>query len=284
MQTLDTIRDLRSVLSAWRGRGERVAFVPTLGNLHAGHLRLFHDAQHLAQCVVVSIFVNPLQFDRQEDFRDYPRTLEEDARALAEMGIDLLFAPAVEEVYPQGMVASVFVEVPGLSDILCGADRPGHFRGVATVVTKLFNIVQPDVALFGEKDYQQLQVIRRLVADLFLPVEIVAVPTMREPDGLAMSSRNNYLNQHERRRAPNLHQALHAAAARIERGETDLATIEAGGMEMLRQAGFRPEYFSARRAQDLRPPGPDDTDLVLLTAAWLGKARLIDNVRATLKL
>lgn len=285
MRTQTTIAEVRRTLSGWRARGQRIAFVPTLGNLHAGHLCLFEQASSVAGRVVASIFVNPLQFGENEDFLGYPRTLGEDNQKLKKSGVDLLFAPVVTEIYPQGSGSTTYVEVPAFSDILCGAFRPGHFRGVATVVNKLFNIVQPDVALFGEKDYQQLQVIRRMVADLRMPIEIVDVATVREADGLAMSSRNAYLGTNERRRAPNLYQALCAARERIQEGGRNFTAIEADGLETLRQGGFRPDYFSVRRAEDLAPAGADDADLdlVILAAAWLGTARLIDNVRLELR-
>ncbi|MCL4316596.1 MAG: pantoate--beta-alanine ligase, partial [Gammaproteobacteria bacterium] len=210
----------------------------------------------------------------------YPRTFEEDNRILEENSTDILLFPDVTEIYPQSMEATTKVEVPGLSDILCGAHRPGHFRGVATVVNKLFNIVQPDLALFGEKDYQQLLVIRRMVSDLALPIEIIGLPTVREADGLAMSSRNQYLSPAERARAPLLYQTLSRAKNRIESGTRDYPSLENDALLSLQQAGFRPDYFSVRRAHDLSPAAPSDTDLVILAAAWLGRARLIDNVRA----
>ena len=256
--------------------------MPTLGNLHEGHLRLITEAKNCAQRVVVSIFINPLQFDDPKDFSAYPSTFEEDRSKLAKNGVDVVFSPEVTEMYPQGMQHHTTVTVPDLSDMLCGAHRPGHFRGVATVVHKLFNIVQPDVALFGEKDYQQLLVIRRMVADLALPLEIVAVPTVREPDGLALSSRNSYLSADERQRAPRLYQVLQQVKARLEQGVGDFPALENDALLALQQGGLRPEYVSVRRALDLAPPGPVDTDLIILAAARLGKARLIDNLRATL--
>lgn len=279
MLTCTTLGTVRNAVAAWRAQGQRVALVPTLGNLHAGHLRLVTQAQALAERVVVSIFVNPLQFGADEDFLNYPRTLTEDSNKLAEISPDILFTPGPEQMYPQGSAASAYVEVPGLSDTLCGAYRPGHFRGVATVVAKLFNIVQPDVALFGEKDYQQLLVVRRMTAELNFPVDILGVPTVRESDGLALSSRNAYLSGAERARAPLLYQTLSQAAQRVRQGGTDLAAAEAAGMQALQHAGFRVDYFSVRRAEDLAPPAAHDRELIILAAAWLGKARLIDNVR-----
>ncbi len=279
MRVIKTTASLRAELATRRARSERVAFVPTMGNLHAGHLSLVKEAKQRAPCVVVSIFVNPLQFTGGEDYASYPSTFEEDSGILEENNTDILFFPDMAEIYPQGMEAMTKVEVPELSDILCGASRPGHFRGVATVVNKLFDMVQPDLALFGEKDYQQLLIIRRMVRDLALPIEVIGLPTVREADGLAMSSRNQYLTPDERRRAPRLYQALLHAKARIEQGTRDFHAIGNDALFGLQQGGFRPDYFSVRRAQDLAPAAPGDTDLVLLAAARLGKARLIDNVR-----
>lgn len=281
MRIVKAIAPLRAEL-AWRARGERIAFVPTLGNLHTGHLSLVKEAKRRAPCVVVSIFVNPLQFAGGEDYSSYPRTFKEDSSILEQNNTDILFFPDIGEIYPQGMEAATKVEVPGLSDILCGAYRPGHFRGVATVVNTLFNIVQPDLALFGEKDYQQLLIIRRMVADLALPIEIIGLPTVRETGGLAMSSRNQYLTPAERARAPLLFQTLARAKNRIESGSRDYPAIENDALLSLQQGGFRPDYFSVRRAQDLAPAAPGDMDLVILAAARLGQARLIDNVRLTL--
>lgn len=274
-------KELRRQIAAWRKRGERIAFVPTMGNLHAGHLSLVTAAHLHAERVVVSIFVNPLQFGPNEDLDDYPRTLEADRQALAQVSCDLLFVPSAQTLYPRGLAAQTRVEVPGLSDILCGASRPGHFVGVATVVCKLFNLVQPDVALFGEKDFQQLLIIRRMVEDLAIPVTIIGMPTVREPDGLAMSSRNSYLTPEERARAPLLYRVLNEVAEALRSGQP-LAEAERSGVESLKAAGFRPDYLSVRRAKDLAPPGLKDRDLVILAAAYLGRARLIDNLRVRL--
>lgn len=282
MQTVQTIAEVRARIALWRSQGQRIAFVPTMGNLHAGHMSLAQRAGQLADHVVASVFVNPMQFGASEDLASYPRTLTEDAAKLAENRVDLLFIPDASEIYPRGVEGVTRVEVPGLSDILCGAYRPGHFAGVATVVNMLFNIVQPDMALFGEKDYQQLLVIRRMVADLCLPVQVLGVPTVREPDGLAMSSRNGYLSAEERARAPHLYRALGRARDRISGGETDYAAVEAEGAQALSGAGFRVDYFSVRRAEDLVPASPEDRSLVILAAAWLGKARLIDNLAVEL--
>lgn len=278
MQTVTTIAEVRDHVAAWRAGGARVAFVPTMGNLHAGHIHLVTEARKQADKVVASIFVNPLQFGVNEDFAAYPRTLAPDQDKLSAAGCDLLFAPAEHEMYPHGRDGVTFVEVPGLSDILCGAHRPGHFRGVATVVSKLFHIVRPDVALFGEKDYQQLLVIRRLVRDLDMGVEIIGVPTVREADGLAMSSRNSYLQEGERRLATEIYATLQALAGRLQRGARDYATLEAEATARLVQSGFRPEYVSVRRAADLGPPQPCEPQLAVLAAARLGTTRLIDNL------
>ena len=272
--------ELRAIVSAWRLAGERIAFVPTMGNLHAGHGSLVGRATELADRVIVSVFVNPLQFGPNEDFAAYPRTPGEDRRVLESLDVDLLFAPEVADIYPRGQESTARVHVPVLEDILCGAFRPGHFMGVATVVTKLLNIVQPDVAVFGEKDYQQLLIIRRAALDLCMPVEIVGVPTTREPDGLAMSSRNRYLSAEQRAAAPAIYAQLERARAAIEAGATDLAAIAQSGSEALQRAGFRPDYFEIRDAATLEEPGAQSRELVVLTAARLGRARHIDNERA----
>lgn len=282
MQTVTTIADLRERLHRWRVAGETIAFVPTMGNLHAGHVRLVETARQHADRVVVSIFVNPSQFGPGEDFAAYPRTPDEDAARLREGGADLLYRPEVAAMYPEDPAAMSFVEVPGLSGDLCGTFRPGHFRGVATVVLKLFNQVQPDIALFGEKDYQQLTIIRRMVRDLDLPVRILGVPTVREDSGLAMSSRNAYLSAAERSRAALLHAELVRAAAGLRRRQRDVPAIAAEHAATLAAAGFLVDYFAIRRQQDLAPPTPEDTELVILAAARLGRARLIDNLMVSL--
>lgn len=275
------IRPLQRQREQWRGSGERVALVPTMGHLHAGHLRLIELARALADRVVVTIFVNPLQFNDESDLASYPRSERRDAELLERVGVDALFLPSDKVIYPRGVASSCYVELPGLSEILCGAHRPGHFRGVATVVCKLFNIVRPETAVFGEKDYQQLLIIRRLVEDLNMATEVVGVPTVREEDGLAMSSRNAYLSPEERARAPHLSRVLRRVAALIRAGGRDFARYEEDAMAELGAAGFRPEYFTLRRATDLQPPAPGselDQPLLLLAAAWLGSARLIDNL------
>ncbi len=278
MLTEHTVAELRQRIKRWRDIHQRVALVPTMGNLHAGHLALVKRARELAERVVVSIFVNPMQFGPKEDFGAYPRTPEADRLQLAVNGVDLLFVPEVDEVYPGGMQDLSRVEVPALSGTLDGASRPGHFTGVATVVTKLFNMVQPDVAIFGEKDYQQLLVIRRMTADLCMPVEIVGHPTVREPDGLAMSSRNQYLTKSERGQAPLLNYVLRETVLALRAGERDFAALQQQAMQRLDQGGFRADYVEIRQAESLMAPGAGDTRFVVLGAAQLGKARLIDNV------
>ncbi len=279
MQTIPRIDDLRALVREWRMRGESIAFVPTMGNLHAGHASLVGAAHLHGRRVVASVFVNPLQFGPNEDFAAYPRTPDEDAALLEGLGVDVLFLPTVDEMYPQGTAGSTIVDVPELSGILCGAYRPGHFQGVATVVIKLLNLVQPDVAIFGEKDYQQLTIIRRSVEDLCLPVRVVGAPTVRADDGLALSSRNRYLNPEERAIAPEVYRALDRARRRLESGDTDIAGIEREGIASLGAAGFRPDYFEVRMADTLARAHGRSVDVVVLTAARLGRARLIDNVR-----
>ncbi|MBT3047404.1 MAG: pantoate--beta-alanine ligase [Candidatus Thiodiazotropha sp.] len=280
METIADVASLRQRVSGWHRAGERIGLVPTMGNLHEGHLALVEAARKRCDRCVVSIFVNPMQFGAGEDFASYPRTLDADQRKLEAAATDLLFTPTAATVYPQGDQAQTRVEVPGISDILCGASRPGHFAGVATIVCKLFNYVQPDLALFGEKDYQQLMVIRRMVDDLAIPIEIIGLPTVREADGLAKSSRNGYLSAAERRQAPKLYETLRATARALKSGERDYALLEAKGLEMLRSAGFTPDYYAIRRAEDLQPPDPDARDLVILAAAFMGTTRLIDNLNA----
>ena len=279
METVSTIAAVREQVRRWRSEGRRIAFVPTMGNLHRGHVSLIEAARRHGDRFVASIFVNPMQFGPNEDFAHYPRTPAEDGRMLAEAGCNLMFTPDVAEIYPHGSERATRVEVPGLSRMLCGEFRPGHFEGVTTVVAKLFHIVEPDIAVFGEKDFQQLTVIRRMVADLCMPVQIVAAPTVRDSDGLAMSSRNQYLTPAERQIAPRIYATLLAAVNRLRAGDTDFAGIERSGIQALESAGFRPDYFSVRQAQDLSPPRSDTSHLVVLTAVRMGKARLIDNLQ-----
>ena len=279
METVTTISAVRERVRAWRRAGERVVFVPTMGNLHAGHVSLIEAARRHGERFVASIFVNPMQFGPNEDFAHYPRTPREDERMLAAAGCDLMFMPDVAEIYPHGSERAARVEVPGLSRILEGEFRPGHMEGVSTVVAKLFHIVEPDLAVFGEKDYQQLTVIRRMVVELCMRVEVVGAPTLRDADGLALSSRNQYLTSAERKVAPVIYATLEAAAARLRAGDAQFASIERSGFQALENAGLRPDYFSVRRADDLTAPGPDTRALVVLAAARLGRARLIDNVQ-----
>ncbi|CAK0768262.1 pantothenate synthetase [Gammaproteobacteria bacterium] len=279
-QIVDTISDLHKILALWQN--QTIAFVPTMGNLHAGHMALVRHARTLAERVVVSIFVNPIQFGPGEDYASYPRTLDLDALKLAAEKVDLLFTPSSKEIYPSEKKLATTVNVSGLSDILCGATRPGHFSGVATVVTLLLNLIQPQVAIFGEKDFQQLLVIRRLVADLFLPVKIVGYPTVRESDGLAMSSRNGYLNTQERKQAPCLYRALRKMCDNLVTEMNDYIKLEDICWKELSEAGFKPEYCTVRRVLDLAVPNIEDRQLVVLAAARLGKTRLIDNVQVTL--
>jgi pantoate--beta-alanine ligase len=276
MRIVNTVCELREAIKLWRSQGESVAFVPTMGNLHAGHLHLVSMAKKKADRVVVSIFVNPAQFGVGEDFETYPRTEREDQEKLVAENADLLFLPSVAEVYTPD--AKTVVTVTGLSDVYCGASRPGHFSGVATVVCKLFNMVQPNVALFGLKDFQQLTVIKTMVRDLNIPVEITGVDTVRESSGLAMSSRNSYLTDAEKKVAPKLYRSLCAARDAILTGDQAYADIEQQALQFLQQAGFQPDYFSVCRSSDLKKAAAEDMDLVLLAAARLSKTRLIDNI------
>jgi len=270
--------ELRRVIGEWRRERLSVALVPTMGNLHEGHASLVGIAAARADRVVVSIFVNPLQFGPGEDYASYPRTLEADMARLAGVPCDLVFVPGVETMYPGGREQVARVEVPGVSAGLCGESRPGHFTGVATVVAKLFNLVTPDLAVFGEKDFQQLAVIGKMTRDLCFPVEIVAAPTVREPDGLAMSSRNAYLSPEQRARAPALYRALVEAAENLKAGSRDFVALQHRGMDNLRSAGLEPDYFEVRRREDLAVPEAADARFVVLAAAKLGRARLIDNL------
>ncbi|MCB1664143.1 MAG: pantoate--beta-alanine ligase [Pseudomonadales bacterium] len=277
MRVITDSTTLRDALHPLRQRGQRIALVPTMGNLHEGHLALITEARKHASFVVCTIFVNPMQFGPTEDLDAYPRTLEQDIARLEAAGCHALFTPSVAEMYPLGHQQHTVVSVPGLSEGYCGASRPGHFDGVATVVCKLFNLVQPDTAVFGLKDYQQFLVIRRMVADLCLPIALVGVPTQREPSGLALSSRNGYLSAEEKARAATLVRSLREAASALQSG-TAVAVVEAQASRTLQEAGFRPDYFSVCHAQTLAPATAQDDDLVILAAAWMGKTRLIDNL------
>ncbi len=278
MQTIHSIAELRQALSLERQAGKRIALVPTMGNLHTGHIQLIHQAHESAEVVVASIFVNPLQFGENEDLDAYPRTLAEDQQKLAAANCHYLFAPTTEEVYPNGQVIQTQVEVPGISDIHCGKTRPGHFRGVATVVCKLFGMVQPDVAIFGEKDFQQLMVIRRMAEDLYLPVEVQGSPIARADNGLALSSRNGYLSSAELEIAPLLNRTIRNTVAALHSGRRDFQTLQEEAQTALEHGGFKRDYYCICRRHDLQPPTVDDNELVLIAAAYLGKARLIDNM------
>jgi pantoate--beta-alanine ligase len=276
MQTANTVSDLRAIIKTWRIANKSVAFVPTMGNLHSGHLQLVNEAKKAADHVIVSIFVNPTQFGAGEDFETYPRTEREDREKLEDADADILFLPAIADIYCRD--AKTTVTVTGLSDLYCGASRPGHFSGVATIVCKLFNIVQPDIALFGLKDFQQLAIIRAMVRDLNIPVEIIGIDTVRESTGLAMSSRNSYLTDDEKKVAPGLYRSLCIARDAILAGHYPFTDIERQAVQFLQEAGFRPDYFSVCRSDDLKKATEEDVDLVILAAAKLGKTRLIDNV------
>jgi pantoate--beta-alanine ligase len=271
-----SVRDLRERLQ----REPDNVFVPTMGNLHAGHIQLMRLAKHRAACTVVSIFVNRIQFGPKEDFERYPRTLQADAEMMKDVGVDVVFAPTEVEIYPEPQ--TFVVEPSDLQHILEGAFRPGHFRGVATVVLKLFNMVSPHTAIFGKKDYQQYVVLRDMVKQLALPVEIMPAETVRAEDGLALSSRNGYLSPAERAEAPRLYQSLRTARDEVLSGKRDFRRIELEAMATLAGKGWRPDYISVRRQADLQPPGNDDRQLVVLAAAFLGRTRLIDNVEVTL--
>jgi pantoate--beta-alanine ligase len=278
MRTYSSNAQLRSALRGLRQSGKSIAFVPTMGNLHEGHLELVRQAKSLCDIVVVSIFVNPLQFGAGEDLDSYPRTLIADKEKLFKVGAQLVFTPGVDDIYPNGMTTQTLVQVPELANTLCGSSRPGHFDGVTTVVTKLFNIVQPDTAVFGEKDFQQLSIIRKMVGDLCMPVEIVGVATSRDEDGLARSSRNNFLTPEQRQLAPLLHQSLNNCRAAIARGAENFLQLESQARMSLLQAGFEPDYFAIRDARTLRSVTEDTLEIAILAAARLGSTRLIDNV------
>lgn len=277
MLIIETLPLLRQQIRRLRMEGKRVALVPTMGNLHDGHMKLVDEAKARADVVVVSIFVNPMQFDRPEDLARYPRTLQEDCEKLNKRKVDLVFAPSVKEIYPNGTETHTYVDVPGLSTMLEGASRPGHFRGVSTIVSKLFNLVQPDIACFGEKDFQQLALIRKMVADMGFDIEIIGVPIMRAKDGLALSSRNGYLTAEQRKIAPGLYKVLSSIADKLQAGERDLAEIIAIAGQELNEKGFRADDIQIRDADTLLEVSENSKRAVILVAAWLGDARLIDN-------
>ncbi|EEQ9868121.1 TPA: pantoate--beta-alanine ligase [Escherichia coli] len=277
MLIIETLPLLRQQIRRLRMEGKRVALVPTMGNLHDGHMKLVDEAKARADVAVVSIFVNPMQFDRPEDLARYPRTLQEDCEKLNKRKVDLVFAPSVKEIYPNGTETHTYVDVPGLSTMLEGASRPGHFRGVSTIVSKLFNLVQPDIACFGEKDFQQLALIRKMVADMGFDIEIVGVPIMRAKDGLALSSRNGYLTAEQRKIAPGLYKVLSSIADKLQAGERDLDEIIAIAGQELNEKGFRADDIQIRDADTLLEVSETSKRAVILVAAWLGDARLIDN-------
>ncbi|MCV5151662.1 pantoate--beta-alanine ligase [Escherichia coli] len=277
MLIIETLPLLRQQIRRLRMEGKRVALVPTMGYLHDGHMKLVDEAKARADVVVVSIFVNPMQFDRPEDLARYPRTLQEDCEKLNKRKVDLVFAPSVKEIYPNGTETHTYVDVPGLSTMLEGASRPGHFRGVSTIVSKLFNLVQPDIACFGEKDFQQLALIRKMVADMGFDIEIVGVPIMRAKDGLALSSRNGYLTAEQRKIAPGLYKVLSSIADKLQAGERDLDEIITIAGQELNEKGFRADDIQIRDADTLLEVSETSKRAVILVAAWLGDARLIDN-------
>ncbi|XJB73759.1 pantoate--beta-alanine ligase [Escherichia coli] len=277
MLIIETLPLLRQQIRRLRMEGKRVALVPTMGNLHDDYMKLVDEAKARADVVVVSIFVNPMQFDRPEDLARYPRTLQEDCEKLNKRKVDLVFAPSVKEIYPNGTETHTYVDVPGLSTMLEGASRPGHFRGVSTIVSKLFNLVQPDIACFGEKDFQQLALIRKMVADMGFDIEIVGVPIMRAKDGLALSSRNGYLTAEQRKIAPGLYKVLSSIADKLQAGERDLDEIIAIAGQELNEKGFRSDDIQIRDADTLLEVSENSKRAVILVAAWLGDARLIDN-------
>ncbi|MBQ4832166.1 pantoate--beta-alanine ligase [Pseudoalteromonas sp. MMG010] len=282
MQSITEIKSLRSQIKAWRQAGLSIAFVPTMGNLHQGHFSLVEKAKTLADKVVVSIFVNPMQFGANEDLDNYPRTLNEDKQGLAELNTDIVFTPTVDTIYPNGLGEQSFVDVPGVSLGYCGGTRPGHFKGVATVVTKLFNLVQPDYACFGEKDFQQLQVIKTMVRDLSIPIEIVGVPTMREVTGLAMSSRNGYLTSDQKHAATTLFNTLKTCVDKIKAGDNDFVRLCNEAKSTLQQAGLEPDYFEIAQRDTLKAATLNDKQFVILAAAYLGTVRLIDNMQVVI--
>lgn len=282
MKTFHTVAELRTALKIERLKDKSIVFVPTMGNLHDGHMSLMRKAKEEGEIIVSSIFVNPMQFSDQSDLERYPKTLEEDKRVLEANGCNYLFAPDALEMYPDGKRSQTQIEVVGISDILCGASRPGHFVGVSTVVTKLFNIVQPDCAIFGNKDFQQLKVIQDMVRDLSSNVRIIGVDTARNEDGLAMSSRNGYLTEEERRIAPTIYQTLLWAKEALIENRASHEDICEQAQQKLEAAGFRRDYFEIRAQENLQTPSEEEKRLVILTAAYLGKARLIDNLRVEL--
>lgn len=278
VQVITSIEEMRSVCQQWRDAQQRIGFVPTMGNLHDGHLQLVKAARENTDRVVVSIFVNPLQFGAGEDFEKYPRSRDADLEKLSAMRVDAVFTPDEKQFYRRDRSRTTYVEVPVLSDILCGETRPRHFRGVTTVVNKLFNIVQPELAVFGTKDYQQFSIIQQMVLDLAMPIRLLGVDTVREADGLAMSSRNAYLTEQQRALAPELYKKLQHLYQQIKKGERDFPALEQAAVQELNEKGFKVDYLGIRDAANLMPPGSESDKLVILVAAWLGGTRLIDNI------
>jgi len=282
MQTINDTAELRQVIQRYKQAGKTIAFVPTMGNLHEGHLSLVDKAKEQSDIVVASIFVNPMQFGENEDLDAYPRTLEADSIGLVEHGCDILFSPSAKEVYPNGTQAETRVDVPSLVEHHCGESRPGHFIGVATVVTKLFNMVQPDTAIFGEKDFQQLAVIRKMTLDLCMPIRIIGVPISREPSGLARSSRNGYLSAEEKTTAARIYQTLLQCKKSLESGNKDFERLSKEAVEALEISGFKKDYFNIANPNTLENATLNDNEYVILVAAWLGSTRLIDNISVKL--
>ncbi|MCZ2723532.1 pantoate--beta-alanine ligase [Marinomonas sp. 15G1-11] len=282
MRTCHTVKELRAALKTERLKDRSIVFVPTMGNLHDGHMSLIRRAQNEGDIIVASIFVNPMQFGANEDIERYPRTLAEDQALLQENGCNYLFAPDALEMYPDGKRSQTQIEVSGISNILCGASRPGHFVGVATVVTKLFNIVQPDTAIFGAKDFQQLKVIENMARDLSSNIRVIGEKIARAKDGLALSSRNGYLSPDERAIAPAIYKSLQVAEAEIKSKKYSFEEISERAQQRLEKAGFTRDYFEIRSQHSLKKPTQDEKELVILVAAYLGKARLIDNLCITL--
>ncbi|CCW32680.1 pantoate--beta-alanine ligase [Xenorhabdus nematophila] len=283
MLIIETIPLLRREIRRWHQAGKRIAFVPTMGNLHDGHLALVDTAKAQADVVIVSIFVNPMQFDREDDLANYPRTLQEDCERLNHRNVELVFAPNANEIYPNGLNGNqTFIEVPELSHILEGTSRPGHFRGVTTVVSKLFNLIQPDLVYFGEKDFQQLQIIRKMIADMAYDITLVSVPTVRDKNGLALSSRNNLLSAEEKKIAPLLSKVMQVIAERLQHGERETEKLIELASAHLRKEGFMPDELFIRDAENLLPLTTQSKRAVILMAAWLGQTRLIDNQQVDL--
>ncbi|UZE95878.1 pantoate--beta-alanine ligase [Alkalimarinus alittae] len=278
MKTVHTIKELRSIVAQQRKKGQRIVFVPTMGNLHEGHISLVTEGLTHGDFVITSIFVNPMQFGANEDLDSYPRTLEQDQQKLSQAGNHLVFAPSAKEIYPQGMDNQSKVIVPDITEFHCGASRPGHFTGVSTVVMMLFNMVQPDVAIFGQKDFQQLAVIRKMVKDLFMPIQIIGLPTARDPDGLAKSSRNGYLSEEERAIAPRLSDIINLTGQKIQAGARDFTALSREAESLLLDNQFKPDYFNIVDSETLKPAAQTTESITILAAAYLGDTRLIDNI------